>query len=534
MATPVKEIRPLGAQGQDRVITLFVDESTSLDATGVKRIIVTNSQVVHVDRKFVILGKMQDPTAPAYFVVTALQPGVSEIVKIMENGEKEVSKIKVLKTLTLDNINTGEINAQFKRLFPKSDVTVRAEVINIGGNEGDREETAGIEGMSFMDEKSSYGKAEPAGEQRGNKAPRAAASSGGRGKEEVALFLEGSVASNYDLDGMLNYLRGITKNVVNLSRPDKYKQVKLEAKIVELNRTKLRDMGVNILGVGSSAAVGVFTRGSLTSFDFNIAGHNPILNSVESTVPIQKAFNILAGAGDFRGILSILEDNNMAKTLSNPSLIVEDGGLLYDRDKKGGLDGKDSLGVKKAYDDEDARKRTGEPRSWVDKSAELFVGGEIPVPVPQSGSNNFTIEWKKFGITLNFLPRVMADGRIKLKVWAESGDLNDTNAVTINAVRIPSIDTRYVETEVTLAENESFAIGGLLYSRDIKQVSKIPLLGDIPVIGTFFKNTQSASDERELVVIIKPSFVTPGTENIKLVDESRDEFKWSDYILGKF
>jgi pilus assembly protein CpaC len=146
------------------------------------------------------------------------------------------------------------------------------------------------------------------------------------------------------------------------------------------------------------------------------------------------------------------------------------------------------------------------------EKASFLVGGEIPIPVSQSvsaGTAFFTIEWKEFGVRLGFTPTVMDDGLVRLAVNPEVSSLDYANAVTFSGFNIPAIRTRKASTTVELKDDETFVIGGLLNSTETELVSKIPLLGSIPLLGAFFRNTSSSTSETELMILISPKIVQP-------------------------
>ena len=147
------------------------------------------------------------------------------------------------------------------------------------------------------------------------------------------------------------------------------------------------------------------------------------------------------------------------------------------------------------------------------KQGSFLAGGEYPFPVVQGssagGSGAVTIQFKEFGVRLNFIPTITTRGTIRLQVAPEVSSLDFANGITISGFTIPGIDTRKVKTEVELSEGQSFVIGGLLDNRETKNFSKIPFLGDIPVLGKFFQSQSKTRTNTELIVIVTPEIVTP-------------------------
>src|SRR5208337_2535279 len=145
--------------------------------------------------------------------------------------------------------------------------------------------------------------------------------------------------------------------------------------------------------------------------------------------------------------------------------------------------------------------------------ASFLAGGEFPYPVVQGtstgGAGSVTIEFKEYGVRLNFIPTITPRGSIRLQVAPEVSSLDFTNAVQISGFNVPAITTRKVTTEVELSDGQSFAIGGLLDNRDNETFQKIPFLGDIPILGKFFQSIQKTRNNTELIVIVTPEFVDP-------------------------
>lgn len=142
------------------------------------------------------------------------------------------------------------------------------------------------------------------------------------------------------------------------------------------------------------------------------------------------------------------------------------------------------------------------------QTASFLAGGEFPVPVKQD-VDNMSIEFKPFGVALDFTPTVLADDRISLKVRPEISELDPASSVMMNGLEIPGIRVRRVETTVEMASGQSFAIGGLLQNDITDMVSQIPGLGSIPVLGQLFSSSDYQNRKSELVVIVTPYLVRP-------------------------
>ncbi|MCS6456996.1 type II and III secretion system protein family protein, partial [Burkholderia thailandensis] len=145
------------------------------------------------------------------------------------------------------------------------------------------------------------------------------------------------------------------------------------------------------------------------------------------------------------------------------------------------------------------------------ETASFLAGGEIPIPVAQSGTTTgaITVEFKPFGVSLDFTPTVLAENRISLKVRPEVSEIDPTNSVTTGGVKVPALSVRRVETTVELSSGQSFAIGGLLQSQTSDVVSQIPGLGRLPVLGRLFSSKNFQDNKTEVVVIVTPYIVQP-------------------------
>lgn len=142
------------------------------------------------------------------------------------------------------------------------------------------------------------------------------------------------------------------------------------------------------------------------------------------------------------------------------------------------------------------------------QTASFLAGGEFPIPVKQE-SNSTTVEFKPFGVALDFTPTVLSDDRISLKVKPEISEIDNNNSITMDGLTIPGVSVRRVETTVELASGQSFAIGGLLQNNVKDIIAKVPGLGSIPVLGKLFSSSDYQNQKSELVIIVTPYLVRP-------------------------
>ena len=268
------------------------------------------------------------------------------------------------------------------------------------------------------------------------------------------------------------------KDVQDRSGVELETQVMTEVKIAEVSRTTLQEFGLNAFKTTGSTAAGQFSPGALSGIDMNI---DPTHNGAtfHQTMPIVNAFNLVVGNPNkgLLGILSVLEQKGMARVLAEPSLIATSG-----------------------------------------QTASYLAGGEFPVPVTQGGGSGggITIQYKEFGVRLTLSPTVLARSRIALKVAPEVSDLDFSAGIQVGGVSVPALTVRRTDTTVELGDGETFVISGLISSNLKNSVSKVPGLGDLPVIGAFFRSTSTQKADKELIMVVTPHLVRPLAREARL------------------
>lgn len=254
-------------------------------------------------------------------------------------------------------------------------------------------------------------------------------------------------------------------------------QVQTDIRFVEVSRTKLKEAGTSIYGKSSNflfGAPGTVPNTAVTPGVLPLRNLDPRI-AVPSIPLANDMFNIVASSGNFLAIINAMEGSGFAYTLARPSLVAISG-----------------------------------------QSASFLAGGEIPIPVPSANSNSYSIEYKEFGIRLTLTPTVVSQDRIALKVAPEVSELDYNNGVTIGGTTVPAFTIRRTDTSISLADGESFVISGLISTQNASQVSKFPGLGDIPILGAFFRNSSIKREERELLMIVTPHLVQPLAANAQL------------------
>ena len=250
-----------------------------------------------------------------------------------------------------------------------------------------------------------------------------------------------------------------------------FNQVVLNVKIAEVSRSRLKQLGfdffVNMLNsrrLEGSGTIGFFGGQVNTP-------RIPILQDpLGEQVGIAIDYASLSGDRHVQGVVKALESDGTIKTLASPNLVAVNG-----------------------------------------EKAKFLSGGEIPIPVVQSGSgdNSISVVFKEYGVKLDFEPTVIDSGIINLRVVPEVSTPDYTRAVVLSGFLIPAFQTRRVDTVVELRDGQSLVIGGLTNTDVRKERRKIPLLGDIPVLGVFFQNSRDTIEENELVVLVSPRIIRP-------------------------
>ena len=293
----------------------------------------------------------------------------------------------------------------------------------------------------------------------------------GSGKDVV---LSGTVASKYVVEKAADVAGGYVEkkdNVVNLLKQQEgvaSNQVMLKVRVAEVSRSAVQELGVSFFAngyksewFGRTAPPGVpgpsFDEGKLVFSDF--------LNLF--------VFNSKEGLG---AVVKALETKGLFQSLAEPNLIATNG-----------------------------------------KEASFLAGGEYPYPVVQpggSGAASVTIMFKEFGVRLNFTPTVLGGDLINLKVRPEVSALDFANAIELEGFKIPALSTRRTETEIELRDGQTFAIAGLMNNTLTNSMSKIPGLGDIPILGYLFRSRQYQKNQTELVVMITPQIIRRGQPGV--------------------
>lgn len=252
------------------------------------------------------------------------------------------------------------------------------------------------------------------------------------------------------------------------------KQILLRVKFAEVDRTAANSFGINLLSTGAlntpgSIGTQQFAGGTPSAVNGTIGNH---LTGSSTSFSLADALNIFAFRPDLNlgAVIQDLETKGVLQILAEPNLVTTTG-----------------------------------------KEASFLVGGEFPVPVPQAGASSgaITIQFREFGIRLTFTPQITNNKTIKLHVKPEVSSIDMSNAVVFNGFTIPALSTRRMETDIELGEGQSFVIAGLLDDRVTENLSQIPGLAHLPILGAIFKSRSLTRSKTELVVVVTPESTMP-------------------------
>jgi pilus assembly protein CpaC len=287
---------------------------------------------------------------------------------------------------------------------------------------------------------------------------------------DKSLVLTGNVNSAVAAEEIKHLAGGFVtddKQLVNRVTVDRPYQVNLRVRVAEVDRTVTKELGFNWDTMLRSGG-----------FVFGLATGNPVFDSSGAFITRNAGLggnttdsivlgNNSAGA-NVNSVIDALDQNGLVTILAEPNLTAMSG-----------------------------------------ETASFLAGGEFPIIIPSGSLGQTTVEFKQYGVSLAFTPVVLADGRISMRVRPEVSELSNVGAVQISGTNIPGITTRRTETSIELGSGQSFAIGGLLQNNNSDTISKVPGLGDLPVLGPLFRSTQFQHNESELVIIVTPYLVQP-------------------------
>ncbi|TWH00089.1 pilus assembly protein CpaC [Mesorhizobium sp. J18] len=269
------------------------------------------------------------------------------------------------------------------------------------------------------------------------------------GNRLVAVGRTRTVNEALDVDSVARTYSPPEHPPLNNTTIDGSQQVNIRVRFAEVSRSELLAYGLdwNATITDGSFSFGMFKRGDVSESNLG--------------------FRIGSNDVNIEVLLEALQRNGIVKILAEPNLTAKTG-----------------------------------------HTASFLAGGEVPVPVPQ-GDNSITVDYKSFGVSLDFTPTLIGNDRIALNVKPEVSSLSDSGSVTVEGLNLPSFVVRRADTTVEVASGQTFAIAGLFQRRLSTNLQKFPVLGDVPVLGALFQSQRFQREETELVILITPYLVEP-------------------------
>ncbi len=322
------------------------------------------------------------------------------------------------------------------------------------------------------------------------------------------LVVTGSLSRVEQVQQLRKLLEAYQVKYVDMTDLAGVQQVLLKVRIAEVSRRAIRALGINALKTDNdffgASTIGASAGGAINPIHIGPAAGSAAAHGLPFTftndVNVSSSVTLFGGFQQINLELFIqaLAENQYLRILAEPNLVA--------------LSGQD---------------------------ASFLAGGEFPIPVVQgttAGGSSVTIEYRQYGVQLKFRPTVLGNGTIRLYVAPTVSEMSDTGAVEIQGFSIPSIVTRQVETTLELKSHQTFAMAGLISRTTTARVSRVPGLGDLPVLGALFRSVRYTSGETELVVLVTASLVEP--LSLKDLPPSPGMFHiqpndWELYLLGK-
>lgn len=325
-----------------------------------------------------------------------------------------------------------------------------------------------------------------------------------------------------EAERLVKQLLGNNQVVINKLRTATPVQVNLQVKIAEVSRSLLKEVGFNIA-----------TRDMTGGFLFNLSRGRRFVNIRNADISALPKVEIAPGVSlpydAFKGqFINPLRPGTVFEFL-NPDGASSIGmaGRLFGLDAAAAIDALAEEGLVTVLAEPNLTSISGEMASFL-------AGGEFAIPMPAE-DGRVLIEYKEFGVGLSFTPHVLSDDRIALRVRPEVSELSQAGSITVNGISVPGLTTRRAETTVELGSGQSFMIAGLLRNTTGHDATKIPVLGDLPILGTLFKSDRFTRNETELVIVVTPYLVKPtDAKNIKLpTDGYRAPSDLQRWLFGK-
>jgi pilus assembly protein CpaC len=296
--------------------------------------------------------------------------------------------------------------------------------------------------------------------------------------ENGLVFLRGTVKdlTSSDRAVQIASTAGKVVNLLYVDVPPAEPQILLKVRFASLDRSRNTQLGINLFSLGAANTIGSVTTQQFSPPTISSSGSGGTggVTGNGASASLSDLMNLFIFRPDINlgATIKALESKGIVQVLAEPNVLTANG-----------------------------------------KQGSILAGGQYPYPVIQGtsggGTAAVTIQFKEFGVRLNFIPTITPRGTIRLQVAPEVSSLDYANGVTVSGFTVPGVDIRRVKTEVELSEGQSFAIGGLLDNRETQTFSKIPFIGDVPILGKFFQSVTKTKTNTELIVIVTPEIVAP-------------------------
>ena len=277
-----------------------------------------------------------------------------------------------------------------------------------------------------------------------------------------------------------------------ISTPDPG-QVMLQVRVAEVSRTAIERLGINLMRLDPlnirGDDEGMFQSGGVTSPGGQFPGFGQQAGP-NQTFSDAVNFYLFHNASNVAAFIQALEDQGVFRSLAEPNLITVPG-----------------------------------------ETASFLAGGEFPFPMVQPQTGTVTADFREFGIRLSFTPTITNSGAIRLWVEPEVSSLDFASGVQIAGTQVPALLSRRAETTIELNAGQTFAIAGLMDSEITENVNKVPYLGDIPVLGRFFRSTEARENQTELLVLVTPQFVRATDQMPDIPTGEPESWPWSDFMM---
>jgi pilus assembly protein CpaC len=276
-----------------------------------------------------------------------------------------------------------------------------------------------------------------------------------------AVMIEGFVDRPEQIDRIIRVAEEYYPKVINNMSVGGSQQVLLHVKVMEVSRTKLRELGIDWAKITGTNTVVSGPSGLLTDYTSSVGSGGGVYRSAS---PSTFAFNVGDSANSFLMVMNALREDNLMKIMSEPTLVTVNG-----------------------------------------QRSTFNVGGQMPVPEPQS-LGTISISWKNYGTQIDFIPIVLGNGKIRLQVHPTISSLDSTTAVTISGTTVKGLKSRDVQTSVEMEAGQTLAIAGLVESTIQASTSGLPWISEVPILGVLFRQELEQRNEVELLIMVTPEF----------------------------